>query len=609
MMAHGPRNFEYGQQANVNQKYLERCASAFPESVSIRFFLTLSNNVLVEDVKGCDSIPPIRRLFFGGISAARRGLLNNALQYLKDFLVLQEADSSNPLSPFAIEEARKTLVDVYRIKGRIQEMQSVIVESYINRAHSVRRLPVRRVYETCKEAIDEASRYIEFPIIAYLACDDPHEVCLGLKAFLRNMRVDKPSELVSNSTLPKISLAVLFLRACAPEVIDSLQSLNTVDKVEAERLLLLDWVIKKALTYARLAETELLRITQHAQLREALQKIEGARVVLNLSALREAEQEHFSDAFFRYAAQKELAAQSQDEFVNAFQVLRRSGGVIIIPTKDIIERKGAALKAFTFGFREVRDAFIFSPQFGIEACLSGRIRHGILIQHIRKPFVERRLAVRRDSPERKDIENYWATRLLPFGDNEVKIESIMEVLFTLTERIDAIAETVKGSWIQSKTETRSPDGLFDYNFTDEELFVFHKARIQDVKTVDIFLDRVFDLLLERTRASLHKVRESIGKVLCKELATIVDDAILQLTRISGAIDFLELRNSLVQCLQEIEPTCYQMIRWFQESDASLIGDAYFDLIVKTAIGMIERLNPDIRGHHENIKYMGAILPH
>ena len=65
-------------------------------------------------------------------------------------------------------------------------------------------------------------------------------------------------------------------------------------------------MVKNAPAFARSAETEILRLTQHAQLREAMQQIEDARVVLNLAGLREAEQQRFSNAFFRYSAQRRI---------------------------------------------------------------------------------------------------------------------------------------------------------------------------------------------------------------------------------------------------------------------------------------------------------------
>ena len=297
LCAHGPRNFEYGHTVEANERYLNRCLAAFPDSVAIRFFHALSRGTPGSDVLGCDTVPQIRRHFFGGLAAARLRSYSDAMIRLKDFLALQGPGHTNPLSPFGIEEARRVLVDAYRLRGEVVEMQRVVVQAFIDRAQSARRLPVRQVFQACMENVAEAARHIEFPILSYLACDEPHDVCLSLKRFMKAAGVDQPLQLTAQGSLEVRSLAVLLLRVCTPEVLDSLISLDSVERVEAERLSILDWITKNAPTFARVAETEVLRLTQHAQLREALQRIEGPRVVLNLSGLRETEQERFINAY------------------------------------------------------------------------------------------------------------------------------------------------------------------------------------------------------------------------------------------------------------------------------------------------------------------------
>lgn len=602
MTSHGPRSFEYGHAVEVNKHYLQRCADAFPSSVTIRFFCALASGVAGKEVKNCDSIPQIRRYFFGGLAAARRHDYTQGLAYLKHFLSLQKADAENPLSPFAIEEARRTLVDIYRLKGDVVNMQREVVKTFLNRPQSIRRLPIQRIYKASTDNREEACGHIEFPIIANLACDEPHDVYLELRRFLNAVGVSKPTELLKMQSFGQQALAILFLRVCTPEVIDSIDVLDSVAKVEAERLQSLRWITKNVPTFARMAETEILRLTQHAQLREALQKIEGARVVVNVAALREAETEHFTDAYFRFAAQRELDVTRTNEelsgLVKAISALSQFGEnkLLLIQTDGHILQHKTALKSFASSFLEIRDSFVYSPHFGVEACLSGRIRHGIVIQHIRKPFVEKRLTVAKDSAERTETEKYWQPRI--FCYDKTKMGQIMDVLIQLTDQINKIAEEVKGVWLHSKTETKNPDGLFDYSFSAEQLEGILSKRMQDVTSVDIFLDRAFDVLLERTRASLSVVKGRINLNLRSRLRDAVDQAIAKLPELPSHYSLLSLRNDLATCRQETERVCDQMVAWFEQADATLMGDASIELVARTAVGMIEQLNPEVRGRYQ-----------
>jgi hypothetical protein len=137
---HSPRNFDYGIKHHTNQGYLSRCKEAFPWSLSVDFFETLAQGRFLLEDDRFSEIPKVRKLFFSGISAFRQGQFDQALALLKGFLRLQKDDATNPLSPFAIEEARKCLVELNRIKGDVLSMQQEVVNTLLERPSAVRRL-------------------------------------------------------------------------------------------------------------------------------------------------------------------------------------------------------------------------------------------------------------------------------------------------------------------------------------------------------------------------------------------------------------------------------------------------------------------------------------
>lgn len=596
-LTHGPRNFEYGHVMDVNLKYLKRCLAAYPSSISIQFFTSLAAGDLANEINGFNNIPKVRRFFFAGISAARQGNVEQGLAFLKGFLRLQKDDSENPLSPFAIEEARRSLVDIYRLKGDVVNMQSEVVNTLLERPQAVRRLPLSRIFEACQDQRQTASSHIEYPIIAYLACDNPHDIYIALKHFLYSNSVGKPSDLIGLMGISVKKLALLLFRVCTPEVIDSLDDLDSVSKVEAERLGILRWVRKNGNSLSGSAETEILRLVQHIQLRDALEKIDGARIVVNVSALREAERDRFKDIYLRFYALKEVATskahEQLNELINTISTMDiPEGKVLVIDSETLRPQRESTLKAFANAFLEIRNAFVYSAHFGIEASLSGRIRHGIVIQHIRKPFVEKHLAVLKDSTERQEIEKYWQQRLN--CSTKPQIDQAMKVLYDLTSSVNSIAEEVKGEWLHSRTENKHPKGLFNFAFYSNELEAILNEKIQDVVDAEAFLDRIFDILLERTRSSLVTTREKINDDLRQKLVQLVDRAISSLAESPYSPFYLALRNDLSSCRQETERVCDQMMVWFQEADATLMGDAGLDLVLRTAVGMVEQLNPEAR---------------
>jgi hypothetical protein len=589
---HGPRNFEYGHNNETNLQYLTRCQTAFPSSLSFKFFSGLCENLDNQINTVEEKIPRVRRCFFAGIAAARKSASHvTAVKLLDEFLSLQAKAAKNPLSPFAIEEARRTLVDLYRFRGEVIKMQREVVHAFQDRPLSIRRFPIRRIVDCLASNEADAACHPEYPIVIFLGSDDPHEVSFGLRKFLARRGIDRPSKFIHMPGFDPRTVAILFLRVCTPEVIDSLDSMDTLEKVENERLLLLHWISKNAPHLARMAETEQLRLTQHAQLRNVLQKIEGARVVVNVTALREAEQEHFTDAYVRFSSQRDLArSRTVEELKQALEELKRSSAPIVV----IRSQERDTFLAFIAAFDEIRKAFIYSPHFGIESCLSGRIRHGFVIQHIRKPFVEQRLAVLPDSAERMSIERFWKARL---GLSEsADISLLMQLLFKMTEQINALAEEVRGSWLHSRTELTTSSGLFNYAFSDKQLEQIY-SRVCDAMSVETFVDRIFDVLLERTRESLRTVKDQVEYTLRARLGDIVTGAAAGLPPLYSGSNLQLLRHAFAVCNQEAERSCDQMKLWFEEADATLMGDANVELVARTAIGMVEQLNPDYRGRH------------
>ena len=594
---HAPRNFDYGFDMKQIRNYLNQYNSTYQQSIAAKFFNWASSDVPVLNFDA-NQIPTLRQIYFRGYYASKTDRTTSAISLLNDFLKSHSNPLSSPLSPFAAEEARRTLVQIYFDSGNVMGMQRIIVDGMIERPQIIRRFCIKKIYQACLDNITAIRNEPEFPIIAHLACDDPHRVCISLKRFLRANGAATPSALIAQIQTTDIkTYALLFLRVCTTEVLDSLEALDSVESVETERLTLLDWVAKSKTSFVRQANTEILRLTQRVQLKDALSRLDGGRVVINVPALREAEQERFSDAFFRYAAQRELSnARTADDFLGALQVqLGALGELVVIP-----ERKDSVIGIFSAAFREIRDTFIASPHFGLEACLSGRIRHGIIIQHIRKPLVEFHLAVNKDPLEQKAIADYWGTHL-GLKATDPALSNIVAILAAMTEQIDAIAEEVKNVWIQSRTEQRSGHGIFDYTYTDSRLELIYKhirLHLDEFNTVDAFLDQIFGVLLDDTRSSLKAVQRRIDSWLRQRLREFTNKTIADLFASSYQGNLVPLRNSMALCQQELERTCDQMVRWFEHANAGFMEDTDFRLIADTAIGMVERLNPETRGRHK-----------
>ncbi len=596
---HGPRNWEASAKRSYNLNYLGRLRNADAGSTASAFFYTAEDT---PDQLGqiFPDLDEARKCFFAGISSARQNNDLSAKTFLRRFLTVQRDESTSPLSLFAIEEARRVLMRSLCNHGDALGLLDLIVEVLLDRSPSFRRLSFDIAYRICRQAPNLFCHHIGYPILAALAADSAHKISFALRRFLGSCGVKIPTQLIGSVAISDDEKALLFMRVCSLDVLQSIGELRSLDELEAERLELLRWVGQTVPKESRAVETELLRITQQAQLREALDNIDSSRVVLNLPALREAEHERFANVYYSYRAQKEL--EIGQDMMNRARAAARSIIGDTDGTMALYVTTSADLdEAFQKAFRFIRDQFINSAQFGLDACLSARVRHGYVVDHLRRPLVENKLAISRQSLDDDLFREYWKERL-GVGHLGPLIEDIFQIMLVATERTDSLAQTVKNEWVQCITESRGHIGIFDYRFPNEKMWRLKHREINQEPSLELFLDLIFDTLVERTHFNLKQVRRRLEVELLPNLDSIIKDALASLVRLPllprEALNLLQ--GAYTACRTQIEAAVAEMKRWFLESRSTLMRDADPSLACRTAVGMAERLNP---GHRGRIRYI------
>lgn len=594
---HSPRLLENTDLLKENQIYINVLEADKSTSTFLRFFKNSSDLSLTYEEAENWSIPTPRAAYFLGLYSYKKGLYNQSIDHLTKFIELCKLDNEHGLASFAIAEANILLVNVYAKMENIREALKFLIKTYLDYPQSIKYTLIRKIYELSKFHREATCSLVEYPIAASLAADDPHEVSMALRRFMRAEGVAHPHELATKKSamIEQRLLLYLLYRVCTVDVLDSLPVLDQQEKVEQERLVLLNYVGEKFPHLARNVETEKLRLIQESQLRAALDRIDENKVVLNLSSLREAEAIEFSEIFANYRSQRELAESQVKSDINAaIERISISSPKIVIVDTQTADRQ--IFKSYGIAFKAVRKLFLDSPHFGLEACLSGKIRHGILVEHLLKPLKSRHIFLTREKAQRQDVIGYWENIYSNYDDKQIA-ERIVPIFEALTNKVATVAREVKEKWIQARTETKSPDGLFDYSFDEQALRRVYQKNAEEDHDVQRFLDNIFLALSARTRVSLENIRNRIGDDLRPPLTQAFNEAISAVQPIVGA---QWVRTVLVAGRQETESACDEMIRWFEGASGAMAEDFDLDLVGATAIGMVEKLHPEIKDRHSLI---------
>ncbi|MFC7339604.1 hypothetical protein ACFQY0_20610 [Haloferula chungangensis] len=577
------------------RNYLALLIERKPDSCSAQFLYTLATAQSYKVFVGLGDEHPvaeIRRKYFKGLIALKLGFLPTALTSITSFIEECKDDPVHGTVRFALDQALILRAEVFRLMGDSESAQALLVDLQINGASALKRLNLTQFYELSYSNRKELSQSIDFPILAWLARVGPHENCLAIKRFLKHWGVALPSEFLKLA-LPFSSERVreFVFRVCTAENLDSISALDTNDKVDEERLRLLRWVTENYPEYAKQVEREKLNLIQVSQLRAGLNRIDDNKLVLDLASLQDVEGEQIEEIHQDYVSRKELALAAFAETIQkVFSEVSASGeGKTIVVSQDALLQ--AYNDAYLSAFNRLRKIFIRSPQFGFEACLSGRIRHGIVVEHLLKPLKAHALLVsERVSDQVKSTSFFEFDSLASLEPQQQEVA--LEALEKLTSNVADEARRFRDEVVQTDLKEGDASAVFNYFFKDQWLLEHHD--FEDSEGVDwkSFSFEVFSVLAERTRDCLPVLRERISAEIKPSLLNYFDVCVKDIEAIDGV---QPLRTRILQAKQELESACDDMLRWFQDLTGAIGQDVEFSFALNTAVGMLERLHPELQG--------------
>jgi hypothetical protein len=245
-------------------------------------------------------------------------------------------------------------------------------------------------------------------------------------------------------------------------------------------------------------------------------------------------------------------------------------------------------------FLEIRDKFLFSNQFGLDYYLSQRIRHGSIINQIRKSFLELNLITSKNTKDGNYTTNrYWLDQVKNLSEGEkIKFENILN---EFSKNIDNIIFNLKDKHIQIKTEDpkTNQSGWFDYSYiqiwhynTMSDLFIEKFQFITDFST---FCVEMFDFLWSITTRNLNSIRTLINKDVKNEIIETLDKLELDLKSTLGSNTPNRIIQNIATCRTNVQSDIDVVIRWFSKSKNDEV-DFELDDAFNTSLKIVHNIN-------------------
>ena len=214
----------------------------------------------------------------------------------------------------------------------------------------------------------------------------------------------------------------------------------------------------------------------------------------------------------------------------------------------------------------------------------------MLQNQVRSPFEANHLLSQKDTATGEYLPNqYWNDRLL--GVDEPVRSQVQMHLATFSKRLDEITQRLNKQMVQVKTERKNCEGLFDYSFTEVELWSIFIEKFHEVSDFEALLDGAFRVLWERTDKNLQRIRSVISGEFERELYVVIDRLQADIRPLVDPRQAHELLAAIANCQAELHYELEGIAQWFNISGPNLLPQFTLNELVSVSVESIKNIYP------------------
>lgn len=513
-------------------------------------------------------LPVERSKRYQAIALSYRGAVEAAVPLLTE--VFSSASTRR-----ARYEAGLALADALLSTGQLGECADVAASLFLNARFVAILLPLRKLVLKLVEAQEAgapngARGSLSVAIVTdiyarFVGADQESARSDAYKDFLRSCGVRKASELAKRTKEFDQDALIYFLRyVCVPEVTDQSLALPSTKAVEDERVAVL--LLLSELTSEQDRETqlsfleELREIRTRQVVRETNSRLDQSKIFVNVKGIKKALDVAMRDNWNRYRL---LSMQDSEEFIDEIQKLfgKELGTKIITLPLTLPETERTNL--FKQMILDVRNLFVESKEFGLDANLSANVRHGYILREIRSPILSQNLITNRPSEGAPHEDNsYWPERLpsLMLGQQD----ALQKVLNKFSVDIDNRIEELNQKFLRIKSSSH-PDGMFAFPVSNATIS-YLQQRASGFESHDDFFDLILKHFWAITDQNLILIRKFLEGDVIHGFSEAFDQLEMDLERVAAPYALIPIRSAINLARPEVQAAVGRVSNWFTLSN-------------------------------------------
>ncbi|MBD5457193.1 MAG: hypothetical protein HDR27_01310 [Lachnospiraceae bacterium] len=516
---------------------------------------------------------------------------------------------------------RRLEIDALRIMAHLElknllEAMNIFVAAFYENRNFIYIGNIDRIFQDIKAQNHDTHDSILTPILCslylnyYPQRDNRDDIILTMcyDEYLRAHNVQKPLALlpIIQGKVSDANLIHFLAEVCVPNTMERSLAFHTYDEVLQERSFICEELIKRDPCHATGYKDELYKLTKRLITRMAKRKVESGKINVDLEGIRQLLSKEICEYYNRYVDFQESNVTDLSLCFMDFQKNSEPENIRCFFTgKDTrqIDMLGKIV-------RRVRDIFIANNKYGLDSCLSVRIRHGTLENQLRSCFNRHNLITTKSLDGVYKKNRFWYTMAL----EPTILETNDSAFSHFSTRVDDIIKTLKTDLLQIRTEKKNPEALFDFTI-DRNFLRRIEARIRSDLTFETFVDMMLQEMLNMTYAGLKNVQEVLETQIDIQFQAALIELENSLTgRDSDCFNFGGLRDAIAKARTEISSELKYVGQWFRLTQTDGYSDYQLSLAVSISHELIENSHSGcvlIYGKSdidENIKLRGQTLP-
>ena len=486
-----------------------------------------------------------------------------------------------------VNSAIRLEIDAIRIRahlnlGELQKAIEIFVPTFCQNSNFIYMGYIDRIFEEIKAGNCDVRSSILTPIICSLYFNyypahrniDDIVLIVCYDEYLESCGVTKPSALLE--IVPKSDMFIRFLaEVCVPSVMERSLSFESEDDVLRERNIICSALAELDPENRDKYNDELRRHTNTLLVRLAQREIEIGKIYVDIDSLRPLLLQEVCDLVERFFQNRydnlltliNNAANTQNNSIY-FYPLTPAG------LRELLEEI----------IKKVRNIFTADNKYGLDGTLSVRIRHGTLESQIRSCFEKHRLITTKGFDGRYKPNHYWQAEI---GSSE----TINSIFSSFSEKIDSKIASIKNELIQIKTETKNPNGWFDFSI-DSNLLSRFESKMYTINSYEEFEAYILDLMMAITEDCLETIRDSFSKEINDYFQQALIDLETELDLYTGSLCFQGLRVQIAAARTDITAELNNISEWFRCTQSDSFMNYNLSLATELSYQTYQHAHPE-----------------